>query len=350
MKLFSKPLVGLDIGSSCIKAVELKSYKKDRYRLVSLGVERLPQETMVDGAILAKQPVADAIQRVFADNHITHKHVCTSISGHSVIVKKITLPMQGEEDLHESIRWEAEQYIPFEISDVNLDYQILGEHTDATSMDVLLVAVKKEKIHDHTSVITMAGKIPSVIDVDAFALLNAYEVNYRPATSSTVALLDIGASLINITIVRGRDFLFTRDLSIGGSHYTDFLQKEFNLSFEDAENLKQGQPVEGIREEEAHAIIHSVSEILALEVSKTFDFFKTTSAQHRMDRILLSGGSSQVHGLMDYLAEKFEIPVEPFDSFRSIDYDPKKFDPEFIAMISPQMAVAVGLAIRVPED
>jgi type IV pilus assembly protein PilM len=350
MKFFSKPLVGLDIGSSCIKAIELKHYKKDRYQLVSLGMERLPQETMIDGAILAKQPVADAIKRVFADNKITQKHVCTSISGHSVIVKKITLPAQNTEDLHESIRWEAEQYIPFEISDVNLDYQILGEQKDTSNMDVLLVAVKKEKIADHTNVVTMAGKIPSVVDVDAFALLNAYEVNYQPATSSTVALLDVGASLINITIVRGRDFLFTRDLSIGGSHYTDFLQKEFSLSFDDAESLKQGNAIEGVAESDARNILHSVSEILALEVSKTFDFFKTTSTQQRIDRILLSGGSSQVYGLTEYLSEKFEIPVEQFDSFRSIHYNPKKFDPEYIKSISPQMAIAVGLAVRVLED
>jgi type IV pilus assembly protein PilM len=315
-----------------------------------MGIEMLPPETIIDGAIIAKLPVADAINHIFSEKKIRNKRVCTSISGHSVIVKKITLPVQNDEDLHESIRWEAEQYIPFEISDVNLDYQILGEQKDTGNMDVLLVAVKKEKISDHTSVVTMAGKTPVIVDVDAFALQNAYEVNYQPTTMSTAALLDIGASLINITIVRGKDFLFTRDVSIGGNHYTDFLQKEFNLSFDDAESLKHGNSIPGVPEDDARNIIHSVSEIVALEVSKTFDFFKTTSALQRIDRLLISGGSSQVIGLIDYLSEKFEIPTEPFDSFRNITYDPKKYDPEYVKLVSPQMAIAVGLAVRVPED
>lgn len=350
MGLFSKRLVGLDIGSSAVKAVELTPYKKNSYRLVSMGMEMLPPETIIDGAIIAKLPVADAISHIFSDKRISNKRVCTSISGHSVIVKKITLPIQSDEDLNESIRWEAEQYIPFEISDVNLDFQILGEQKDAGNMDVLLVAVKREKISDHTSVVTMAGKTPVIIDVDAFALQNAYEINYQPSSMSTVALLDIGASLINITIVRGRDFLFTRDVSIGGNQYTDFLQKEFNLSYDDAESLKQGNPIPGVPEEDARNIMQSVSEIVALEISKTFDFFKTTSALQKIDRMLISGGASHVAGLIDYLSEKFEFPAEQFDSFRNISYDPKKYDPEYMKMISPQMAIAVGLAVRTTDS
>lgn len=350
MALFSKRLVGLDIGSSVVKAVELVPHKKNSYRLLAMGMEALPPETIIDGAIIAKLPVADAINHIFMDKRIRNKRVCTSISGHSVIVKKITLPIQSDEDLNESIRWEAEQYIPFEISDVNLDFQVLGEQKESGNMDVLLVAVKREKISDHTSVVTMAGKTPVVVDVDAFALQNAYEINYQPSAASTVALLNIGASLINITIVRGKDFLFTRDVSIGGNQYTDFLQKEFNLSYDDAESLKQGNTIPGVSEEDARNIMQSVSEIVVLEISKTFDFFKTTSALQKIDRLLISGGSSHVAGLVDYLSEKFEIPAEQFDSFRNVSYDPKKYDPEFMKMISPQMAVAVGLAIRTPED
>lgn len=350
MGIFSKRLVGLDIGSSAVKAIELSPYKKDSYRLSSLGLELLPQETIIDGAIIAKLPVADAINRIFVDKKIRNKRVCTSISGHSVIVKKITLPEQSEEDLNESIRWEAEQYIPFEISDVNLDFQILAEQKEVGNQEVLLVAVKREKISDHTSVVTMAGKTPAIVDVDAFALQNAYEINYQPSSMTTVALLDIGASLINIAIVRGTDFLFTRDVSIGGNQYTDFLQKEFNLSFDDAESLKQGTMIEGVPEEDARNIMQSVSEIVALEISKTFDFFKTTSSLQRIDRMLISGGSAHVAGLIDYLSEKFEIQAEQFDSFRNISYDPKKYDPEYMKIISPQMAIAVGLAMRTPED
>src|SRR5213593_3261210 len=188
----SKQVVGLDIGSSSIKMAELRPLRRGGYELVSLGIEELSPDCIVDGVIISKLPVSDAINRLFTQQGIKNKRVATSVSGHSVIVKKITLPSQSERDLAESIRWEAEQYIPFDIADVNLDYEVLGESAATGNLDVLLVAVKKEKITDHTSVISMAGKNPVIVDVDAFALQNAYEVNYKPSTRSTVALLDLG--------------------------------------------------------------------------------------------------------------------------------------------------------------
>ncbi|MGD0309299.1 MAG: type IV pilus assembly protein PilM [Acidobacteriota bacterium] len=344
----SKQVVGLDIGSSSIKAAELRPLRNGAYELLSLGVEQLSPDCIVDGVVISKIPVADAINRIFAQQTIKNRRVATSISGHSVIVKKISLPVQKEEDLAESIRWEAEQYIPFDITDVNLDYQVLGENSASGNLDVLLVAVKKEKITDHTSVISMAGKNPVVVDVDAFALQNAYEVNYEPVTRTTVALLDIGASVMTINIVAGSDFLFTRDVAVGGRQYTDFIQKEFGLNFNQAEALKHGEVVEKINPSDAQHVIESVTEIICLEIQKTFDFFKSTTTIDHIDRMLVSGGAAHTLGLLETLARKFAIPTEKFDSFKKISYDPKRFP--FIADHSPDLAVTVGLAMRNSEE
>ena len=188
------------------------------------------------------------LERYSPDQKIKTKTVATSVSGHSVIVKKIPLPVMSEEELEESIQWEAEQHIPFDISDVNLDYQVLNTESAASS-DVLLVAVKKDKILNHTNVITQAGKVPVVVDIDAFAIQNAFETNYNPAPNATIALLNIGASIMNIVVTRGGMPLFTRDVSVGGNQFTDALQKDMNLSFEEAEQVKQGKSIEGVQSE-----------------------------------------------------------------------------------------------------
>ncbi len=344
----SKQIIGLDIGSSCVKAAEIRPLRKGGYELISLGTEQIAPDCIVDGVVISKIPVADAINHIFNEQSIKRRRIATSVSGHSVIVKRVVLPMQTDEDLAESIRWEAEQYIPFDISDVHLDYQVLGQNTGSGNLDVLLVAVKKEKIVDYTSVISMAGKSPAIVDVDAFALQNAYQLNYEPITRTTVALLDIGASVMTINIVSGSDFMFTRDVGVGGRQYTEFLQKEFNLSFPQAQLLKHGESVEGIDPSEARHVLESVTEIMCLEIQKTFDFFKSTTTIAHIDRMLVSGGASHTPGLLEMLTRKFEIPAEKFDSLKNVCYDPKRF-PQ-LPDRSPDLAVAIGLAMRTIED
>ena len=342
-----KQSVGLDIGSRTLKAVELRPSRKGNFDLVSHGYDVLSPDCIVDGVILSKNPVADTINRIFTHERIKNNRVATSISGHSVIVKKISLPTQNEADLAESIPWEAEQYIPFDIADVNLDYQVLGENSATGMLDILLVAVKKDKILDYTQVLTLAGKTPVIVDVDAFALQNAYEFNYEPTDNSTAALLDIGATTMTINLVAGTEFLFTRDVSVGGNHYTEFLQKEFNLSYDQAQALKHGEAVDNISLNDVHHVIDSVTEIISLEIQKTFDFFKSTSTVDNIDRMLVSGGAAHTSGLIDALEKKFEIPVEKFNSFRKISADPQRFP--MLDEQSPDMAIAVGLALRSAE-
>jgi type IV pilus assembly protein PilM len=346
----NKQAVGLDIGSSAVKSAELRPTRGGGFELVSLGMEELSPDCIVDGVIISKLPVSDAINSIFAQQSIKNTRINTSISGHSVIVKKISLPVQSDEELAESIRWEAEQYIPFDITDVNLDYQVLGENTGTGNLDILLVAAKKDKITDYSSVVKMAGKSPALMDVDAFALLNAYELNYELESRNTVALLDIGASTMTIDIVCGSDFLFTRDVGVGGHQYTEFIQKEFNLNYSQAERLKRGEAVENIDPDEARRVLDSVTEIICLEIQKTYDFFKTTTTIDHIDRMIVSGGSAHTPGLLETLAQKFEIPVEKFDSFKKVSYDPKRFSASMIADRSPDLAIAIGLALRSAEE
>jgi type IV pilus assembly protein PilM len=347
-----KGLVGVDIGSSAVKAVELKPGGKggDEYQLVNIGTEALPPEAIVDGAIMDSGAVIDAIQRLFTSQKIKTNEVATSVSGNAVIVKKISLPQMSTEELAESIHWEAEQYIPFDIQDVSLDYEIIDGGGSGGNMDVLLVAVKKDKISDYTSAISQAGRSPLVVDVDVFALQNCYEINYGIDPGRVVALLNIGASIMNINIVKGATSIFNRDIAVGGNQYTDAIQKELNLSFDQAEALKKGARVEGAAPENLHPIIQAVSENIALEIQKTFDFFRATSSEDRIDRIFLSGGTAKIQGLRDLLAERFEAGVEILNPFNSVTYNPRDFDPEFINEMGPSAAIAVGLAARKVGD
>ena len=345
-----KNLVGLDIGSSSVKAIELKAAGKG-YRVSAIGVESVPPDSIVDGAIIDGGAVADAVRRLFATKKFKAKDVVASLSGNSVIVKKITLPSMTEAELSESIYWEAEQYIPFDIQDVNLDYEILGGGGDAGgSMDVLLVAAKKDKIGDYTNVITQAGKTPVLVDVDVFALQNAFEANYGFEPSSVVALLNAGASAININILAGSQSVFTRDVSMGGNAFTEAVQKELNLPYESAEQLKKGQDVDGATYEDARAVLRAMTDNVLLEVEKTFDFFKATASNDRIDRIMLCGGASRVEGFAESLRERFNTDVEQFDPFRQVALDAKKVGIDNPDDYAPVAAVAMGLALRKVGD
>src|SRR4051812_29128181 len=354
MPLFgkAKAVVGLDIGSSAVKAVELKAAGKG-YKVTAYAAEAVPPDSIVDGAIIDAGAVSDAIRRMVDGNKgFKSKEVCASLSGNAVIVKKHSLPVMTESELNESIHWEAEQYIPFDIQDVNLDYQILDAGTGPDSrgsMDVLLVAAKKEKIGDYTGVIAQAGRTPVIVDVDAFALQNAYEVNYGLVPGHVVVLLNAGASAININILQGDQSVFTRDISMGGNAYTEAVQKELDLPFEAAEQLKKGIPVDGATFEEAQPVLHAVTENVLLEIQKTFDFFKASASTDQIDRIMLSGGASRVDGFHEMVQERFNAPVEDFDPFRAVTWDAKKLGGDAAAMASTA-AVAVGLALRKVSD
>lgn len=344
--LSKKNLVGVDIGSSSVKAVELQG-KPGNLQLVSLGFENLQSDSIVDGQIMELNDVSNVIANIFREHQIKTDRVAAGVSGHSVIVKNIVVPQMTEEELEESIEWHAEEHIPFDIADVSLDYQIISSSPDA--LHVLMAACKRDKIANVKQAVQLSGKQPVVIDIDAFALQNCYEINYQPMPGQIVALLNIGAATMNINILNGTKSVFTRDVSVGGNQYTSLLQRELGLSREQAEAVKRGMPLpEGSEERAIEPILETVSDILALEIQKTMDFYRATAedGDGTVQKIYISGGGSKLPGLPDYLAKRFEVTVEVFNPFRQIKVDVRRFDPDYMREVVPEMAVAVGLALR----
>jgi type IV pilus assembly protein PilM len=342
-----KSVAGLDVGSSSIKMVELDG-KANNLNLVSFGYENLPGDTIVDGQIMELNVVSDVIQSVCSTHNVNADKVVTGVSGHSVIIKNIVLPPMSREELEESIDWHAEEHIPYDLSEVSLDYQVTAESAD--SMHVLIAACKRERIDQIKQAIQLAGKQPIVIDVDTFALQNCYEVNYQPDDSQVVTLLNIGASTMNVNIVRGTRSLFTRDITVGGSQFTDVLQRSLGLSYQQAEAVKRGvaNAADGIEEKSIEPLMNNVTDIVANEIQKTFDFYRATADDPNMvvQKILISGGGSKLNGLARDLSARLEMPVEILNPFRNINVDTNKFDPDYLSEIMPEMAVAVGLAVR----
>jgi type IV pilus assembly protein PilM len=342
-----KTIVGLDIGSSSVKAVALRR-SRGEVAVTQLGLEPLPPDIVVDSMIVDSGTVASAVSKVFVDTGIKSKLVATSVSGHAVIVKRVTMKSLNDAELAAAIPTEAAQHIQFDISEVNVDYQVLTESPGSPTMDVLLVAVKKDKVVNYTNALQLAGRKPEVVDIDAFALQNCYEYNYMPAENTTVALLNLGASVMNINIVKGKTPLFTRDVSVGGNQYTDSLQKELDLNFEDAESLKLGRKVGTVSQDAKLPILQQVTEIIVLEIQKTFDFFRATAAGEHIERIYLAGGSSLVPGLLEALRQEFSIPVEILNPFLRVV--PPAGENELVEKNAARMAVAVGLALRSFDD
>ena len=342
-----KSVAGLDVGSSSVKMVELEG-KANNLNLVSFGFENLPSDTIIDGQIMELNVVSDVIQNVCNTHQMNADKVVTGVSGHSVIIKNIVLPPMSREELEESIDWHAEEHIPYDLADVSLDYHVTAETSEATH--VLIAACKRERIDNIKQAIQLSGRTPVAIDVDTFALQNCYEVNYQPSDSQVVTLLNIGASTMNVNIVKGTRSLFSRDITVGGSQFTDVLQRSLGLNYQQAEAVKRGvtNAAEGVEEKSIEPLMNNVTEIVAMEIQKTFDFYRATTEDNQtvVQKILISGGGSKLNGLAAELSRRLELPVEVLNPFRNINVDSSKFDPAYLNEIMPEMAVAVGLAVR----
>ena len=349
-----KLLVGIDIGTHSIKVVRLKQKGKG-YQLLNFGIMPLRPEAIVDGNIAEAEAIVEAIRNLMRMEKIKSKEVATAVSGQSVIVKRIRVPQMTEKELTEAIQGEAEQHIPFEISDVNIDFQILptvheeDERAD-NQMDVLLVAAKKTKIRDYTNLLTNAGLNPVVVDIDVFALENEYEMTSAEDVG-VVALVDIGATTMNINILKAGYTMFQRDIAIGGNRYTSTIQRELNVGYDQAEALKLGVGVTDKRhQEDVLSIMAEVSEEIAEEIQRSFEFFRTTAADEVIDRMMISGGCAKIKGLDRFLSNRLGLPVSVADPFRGLYYSDKFFDPEYLQDLAPVAAVSVGLALRRMHD
>ncbi len=344
-----KGLIGLDIGASSIKVAELKEIKRG-YQLENFGMVPLPPEAIVDGALMNSPAIVEAIQTLISDRKIKVKDVATSVSGASVMIRKITLPVMTEEELDDQIQWEAEQYIPFNLSDVNLAHEVLNPGDDEGNMEVLLVAAKRDMINDYVAVVTESGLNPVIMDLDSFSVMNAYEINYQLIEGEILALVNIGASIINMVICRNGKYLFSRDVTVGGNLYTEEIMKELAVSYEEAELLKLGGSATGeteaVMRQEVEAVIRKVSDQIASEITKSLDFYQATAAEEHIAKIWLAGGGCVVSGLAETIQQKQNVPVEIMDPFRALERNTKVFDPAYLEQIGSSASVSIGLALR----
>lgn len=339
--------IGLDIGSSAVKLCVLKDTKRG-LQLQAFDHISLPPETIVDGALMNSGIVTDAIIELLGRNKVKSKEVALSVSGNTVIIKKITLPIMTQEELEESIQWEAEQYIPFDIRDVFIGFEMLAPR--AGQMDVVLVAAKREMINDYTQVTRDAGLEPIVMDVDAFCIQNTHEANYGFHEGETIVLLDIGSSVVTMNVVTDGVTMFTRDLSMGGSDLTEKISRQLNITYQEAELYKMGGSIgtqsDEVLPHEVEKIIGEKAEDMAAEIQRSIDFYSATAASDRIDKIYVSGGTAAIPSLVRIVSRTSGVQAELSNPFRNISYDEKKFSPEQIRRWAPIANVAIGLAMR----
>jgi len=348
-----KGLVGLDIGSHSIKAVELNPKKKaseNLYEIKKIGYELIPRDTIVEGTIIDSAAVVETIKMIFDENKISNKNVAVSISGNSVIIKKISLPSMDTEELAESIIWEAKHNIPYPYEETNVDYAILrpSPYSEEKNLDILLVAAKKDKIANYSNVVYQARKNLEAMEVDVFALQNALEINYSEILNEkTVAIINIGANITNVVIIeKGIPQLF-RDLSLGGFFFTENMSKDLNISFDEAEKALKGIPVKNFPSEQLEASLRTNIENLLEEIEKTFSFYEVGEKKEKeIEQIFLSGGLSKLKGFPSVFENKFKTKTEILNPFRKISFEEKKFDAIYFQELAALFGVATGLATR----
>lgn len=344
--------IGLDIGSTSIKLVQVREEKKG-VRLINFGLEPIAPQSIVDGSIMNQGAVAEAIRSVYSRLRIKEKRVAIAVGGHSVIIKKISVPQMTRGELEEQIKWEAEHHVPFDPEDVQVDYEVLSEENEQGQMDLLLVAAKNELLNDYAAVVRDAQLNPVVVDLAAFAVQNAFERNYGFGPEESVALVNVGASISTINIVAGGVTYFTREVTIGGNAYTEEIQRQLAVGYEEAEAYKVGAASPGAGDVvpgEVDRVISQVSDLVAGEFQRSLDFYLATTAGANLDRIVLSGGSAQFGALLQAVEAKSRLPVEIMDPFFNVLKDESRFDMPYLQAHAPLAAVAFGLALRKPGD
>lgn len=340
-----KDLLGIDVGSTSIKLVQLREVKGG-YELESLGVAPLPPEAIVDNTLMDSSTVVETIKNLvssLAQRKI--KEAASSVSGNSVIIRKIMMTASTPEEVESEIQWESEQYIPFDINDVNIDFQILGQdENDPSKMHVLLVASKKDIVNDYQAIFSEAGVKLVLLDVDAFAIQNAFEMNYDMDPEEVYALINIGANMMNLNVIKAGVSLFIRDVQLGGSLYTEDIQKKMGVSFDEAERMKVS-----ILETSPADLLESINRIndtIAYEIRRSLDFYNSNALEGKIGRVYLSGGGAKTLNLTTAISDRLSLPVEIVNPLTKIKWNDKKFDPEFLHEVAPLMTVALGLAAR----
>lgn len=337
--------LGLDIGSSFVKLVAL-SRRDGRWALSDVALSSLPEGAIVDGDVMDAGAVAESIEALFRQLELSENRVISGISGRAVIVKPIRIPTDDPAELAQNVSWEAEQYLP-SLSDVNLDYHIIERGAGQTR--VLLVAAKKERLENHRMILRLAGLEPLVIDVDSFALGNCFEQAHPEAVGETVALVNIGAALTNINVLAQGSPHFTRDIPIAGNNFTEAVARDLSLAVSDAENAKRGlyNDVDSLA---LNSVLETVSRELVGEISRTLGHFFDTNPELRLGRVVLSGGTSGLPQITMALEEALQCDVQRLNPLKNIDLESSGMNQTELESLAPQLAVAIGLAIRGDDD
>jgi len=385
LKRKQKSLIGMDIGSNVVKCLRL-DLAEDRPVVTHFAMADLPPEAIVDGEIMDRELVIEAIQEAAQKAGIPDEPVASAVAGRAVIVKKIVMDKMSEADAREAIYWEAEQHVPFDIDDITLDFQILQEDIGADQMELLLVAAKKDMILGHAELIRDAGFRPWVIDVASFANQNAWEyltnknsgfaevVDDSPdfaepedsvdelaafgddededsleaadeSEGKFVALLDVGGGVTNVHIVRDGVPYFTRDLPVGVTHFIEEFQKQLGLSYDTAHGVARGH-MDDVDEQLVTEIVRSVGSEIYQGLEPSLSYLKTSGEADGIDRIVLSGGGAHLPGLLEYLSESYNVPSEKADPLAGLDCNPDLFGDGEAEELSPLLTVSVGLALR----
>jgi type IV pilus assembly protein PilM len=350
----AKPLIGIDIGSHAIKLVRF-SLNGDSFQLRNLAMLPLPPDTVADGVIVDIPAVQGLLRRLIALEKITDKDAALALSGHSVIVKKVQIVRMSEDELASAMPYEAEQHIPFDVYDVNTDFQIL-DTPDANAggsgyMDVLLAAAKKGRVEELSLVAQGVNLNPVVIDVDMLALINGFELNYpEDIRHHVISLIHLGASMMSVLILKDGLSIFQRDIGIGGNQYTAALQTALALSREDAEAVKWGGRPWNQAQTDMFAALRSVTEEVVREIQRSVEFYLASAGDEPIEKVYISGGGSRLKGLGPVLSSRLNLSVETLNPFRRIDIPEKLFDVDYVHDMGSMAAVAVGLAIRQKGD
>ncbi len=347
------PLVAIDIGTHSIKMAQLLPSRRGKHELLSFGLIPLKEDSIIDGVVKNYDDVVDTLVRLLKVEKIQTRFAVASIAGEAVIIKKIQVPLMSKEELEENIYQEAEQYIPFDIDDVSIDFHILGgadnaskqEDDEEETMEILLVAVQKEMIYNRTDVLTDAGLKPVIIDLDVFAMENAANMIMDLKSMGAVALIDLGESFTHINIMMDGITTFTRDIPVGGGYGTRRLMSKFEIPYVQGVEFKAEKIPDSIQEEAVIAVMtHSFAKLVE-EVQKSCEFFSTTS-NTEVGRVLLCGGGALVRGVEGFFADHLKIPVEVLDPMKGLKVSSRKFDKATIEEMAPLATVAVGLATR----
>ena len=348
----SKRFVGLDIGSSSLKLAEVISsshgYVLNRFLQIPL-----PKGIIVEGILADARELTLNIKELFKKSGCQNRGVVTSLSGNSVIVKKVTFSQMEETELRDLIRDEAGKYLPFDnMDDVNYDFQILGDNEfNPNQMDVIIVAAKKDIVNSYLDALVGAGLNVVIMDVDSFALETMYEANYEYENNEIDVLVNIGASITNINVIKGGMSIFTRDFTLGGNSITEALQAKYSITFEEAEKKKLECPSDNSKDStELRDGILNFAEPICSEIERSIDYFRSTFGREYIKHVFLSGGSARINGLTTNLSQRLNIETEIINPFLKIGYNKKKVDAKTLESIRPVAAVAVGLGLRKMDD